>query len=394
MNSKLIAIPVAIVAIAGISMIGKIAEDVDARKIVVCQYPITGNMAYWTEPGLQAQWWGRLTEYDKSTQVWFTADEKEGGSKDTPIAIQFNDGGKALISGSVRIELPTDRETLQKIQFKFGSMQRLMDELIRPTVRKAVLASGPMMTAYESYAEKKNDLMRYIEDQISNGVYQTKIVEQRIQDEISGEEKVVRLAIPVENSNYPNGIARQELPPFKEFGIKIVQTALNDLAYDKVVLDQIAKQQQIMMDMKTSYADALKAKQDATKEEEMGKARAAKAKWDQEEIKATAVTKAEQEREVAKLNSERAEFEKKEILARGQAEAEAARLKVAAGLSPLEKATIEKETAIGVAEALAKSNQKWVPEVVVMGGENKGGANPMEAFGLNMMMDLAKKMSK
>jgi hypothetical protein len=75
------------------------------------------------------------------------------------------------------------------------------------------------------------------------------------------------------------------------------------------------------------------------------------------------------------------------------AEAAAARAKVQAGLTPLEKATIEKETAIGVAQALANSNVRWVPEVMVLGNQN-ASANPMDAVGLNMLLDIAKKQGK
>ena len=62
-------------------------------------------------------------------------------------------------------------------------------------------------------------------------------------------------------------------------------------------------------------------------------------------------------------------------------------------MTPLERATIEKETAIGVAQALAGSQVRWVPEVMVAGSSGNG-ANPMDAVGLNMLLDIAKKQSK
>lgn len=58
-----------------------------------------------------------------------------------------------------------------------------------------------------------------------------------------------------------------------------------------------------------------------------------------------------------------------------------------------EKATIEKETAIDVAQALANSNVRWVPEVMVLGNQN-ASANPIDAVGLNMLLDIAKKQGK
>ena len=145
--------------------------------------------------------------------------------------------------------------------------------------------------------------------------------------------------------------------------------------------------------IQTSRAKAAAAAQEAIRAEEEGKAMAMKAKWEQEKVKAVEVTKAEQEYEVARLAALKAKEDAKRIEAQGLAEAAAARAKVQAGLTPLEKATIEKETAIGVAQALANSNVRWVPEVMVLGNQN-ASANPMDAVGLNMLLDIAKKQSK
>ena len=120
---------------------------------------------------------------------------------------------------------------------------------------------------------------------------------------------------------------------------------------------------------------------------------AAKAKWEQEKIKAVEVTKAEQEREVSRLAAEKAEFDKKRIIAEGQAEAEAARLKVAAGLSPSERAEWDYKTAVGVADALAKSNVRWVPDVMI-NGQGSGTSTAMDAVGLNMMLETVAKINK
>ena len=72
-----------------------------------------------------------------------------------------------------------------------------------------------------------------------------------------------------------------------------------------------------------------------------------------------------------------------------EAEAKGDKLKVAAGLTPLEAASIEMETRIGVARELAKVN---VPNIVISGGS--GGANPMEAVGIKYLMDINNQLSK
>lgn len=62
-------------------------------------------------------------------------------------------------------------------------------------------------------------------------------------------------------------------------------------------------------------------------------------------------------------------------------------------VTPIERATIEKETAIGVAKALASSTVRWVPEVMI-NGQGANSNNAMDAVGLNMLLDIAKKQSK
>lgn len=140
-------------------------------------------------------------------------------------------------------------------------------------------------------------------------------------------------------------------------------------------------------------AKTLAAQQEAIRAEEAGKAAAMEAKWEQEKIKAVEVTKAEQAYEVARLQALEAKEIAKKIEQEGLAKAAANRALVNAGLTPLEAATIEKETAIGVAKALAESNVRWVPEIMINGqGANSNTA--MDAVGLNMLLDIAKKQSK
>ena len=135
--------------------------------------------------------------------------------------------------------------------------------------------------------------------------------------------------------------------------------AIADLKYESATNNQIARQREADMDIISAKAEAAKAIQQTIKIEEEGKQKAAEAKWAQEAIKAAAVTKAEQEYEVARLAALKAKEDAKRIEAQGMAEAAAARAKVNAGLDPLQKAQIEKETAIGVAKALAESNVRW-----------------------------------
>ena len=381
---------IAILAVVFVCCLGRIGEDVKNEEIVVNQFPITGNMEYWTTPGFHWQWFGKTTHYYKTSQLWFGSDN-DGQQMGNPIPVIFNDASDGQIYGSLRVKLPTDPTYLARIQTDYNGMERLMQDLVRPTVTKVIYASGPLMSAFESYAEKKNDLIEYITDQLNNGVYKTTVNTLETVDPITGEKKTVKIASLIADENAPGGYRRSEVSPFSYYGLEIGQVSVSKIGYSETVRKQIAQQQEANMMVQTSKAKTLAAQQEAIRAEEAGKAAATEAKWEQEKIKAVEVTKAEQAYEVARLQALEAKEIAKKIKEQGEAEAHAARLKVQAGLTPLEKATIEKETAIGVAEALSKIK---LPTYVVASGNGGNGNTAMDAMGLKMMTDLVNQMSK
>lgn len=393
-TKKILAIFVAAFAIFCVVSLGKIGEDVKNETIVVNQFPLTGEMVYWTSPGYYWQWWGKTTTYYKTQQLWFGSEAETGERQGNPIPVIFNDASDGMIYGSLRVKLPTDPKYLSRIQTDYNGMDRLMNDLVRPTVTKVIYASGPLMSAFESYAEKKNDLIEYITDQLNNGVYKTAVKQVKTSDAITGEEKTIKIATLIPDSLSAGGYKRSESSPFAYYGLEIGQVAVSKIAYSDKVNKQIAQQQEANMLIQTSRAKSAAAAQESIRAEEEGKAKAMAAKWEQEKVKAVEVTKAEQEYEVARLSALKAKEDAKRIEAQGMAEAAAARAKVIAGLDPLQKAQIDKETAIGVAKALAESNVRWVPEVMVIGGKDGASANPMDAVGLNMLLDIAKKQNK
>lgn len=376
---------IAAVTIVVLSCLGSFVEDVQNETIVVNQVPVTGTMEVWSEPGMYAQKFGHTTLYHKTEQLWFGAQ-----SNGEPIPVIFNDASDGLIYGSLRVKLPTDYTHMLRIQTDYNGTDRLMNDLVRPTVTKVVYASGPLMSAFESYAEKKNNLIEYITDQLNNGVYTTTVKTVEVIDPITGEKKQQKIAALIPDSLAAGGYRRSEKSPFEYYGIEIGQVSVSKIDYSDRVKQQIAQQQEANMLIQTSKAKSAAAQQEAIRAEEEGKAAAAKSKWEQEKIKAVEVTKAEQEFEVARLAALKANEVAKRVKAEGEAKAAANRALVSAGLTPLERATIDKETKIGVAQALSCIK---LPTYVVAGGSN-GSANAMDAMGLKMMSDLVKEMSK
>jgi hypothetical protein len=387
-----------VIAVTLLCMSGKLVEDADKSRNYVCQMPITGEYTVWTDGGLQWQLFGDIDSYAKTSQIEFSDLEKNQTGYvavgDNPAAgTTFNDRGKGYIVGSFRVVLPSDDQNMMEIQRDFGSEQALINNLVRPTLYKVVTACGPLMSSLESVSETRTDLTAYITDQLNNGVYKTKTSKVEVINEITGEKEIRTQAELIPDETAPGGYKRQEVSPFSQYGITAGIVSIIDIKYDAATQQQIDAQKAANLSVITAKTQALEAMQKTITIEEQGKARAAEAKWAQEQEKAVAVTKAEQEYEVARLEALKAKEIAKKIEQEGAAKAAANRALVSAGLTPLERATIEKETAIGVAQALANSNVRWVPEVMVNGGSGSNAANPMDAVGLNMLLDIAKKQS-
>lgn len=394
-KKAILSVVAVIVAIVAIFSFNRIGEDVKNNQIVVNQYPFTGKMAFWTDPGFKWQWFGKTTTYYKTNQVWFdqieetrSGDYTTSGLTNSAFPITYSDKGKGFVLGSVRIEMPTNREQLNLIQSHYGSEHRLMEELIKPTIGKVILACGPLMTSLESVAEKRNDLIAYATDQLNNGIYATKTKTVERLNSITNEmEKVHQAEIVYDEDGNPK---RNEESPFVKYGLKVSQLAIADLKYESATNNQIARQREADMDIITAKAEAAKAIQQTIKIEEEGKQKAALAKWEQEAVKAAEVTRAQQAYEVAALAAKEAVEVAKKVKAEGEAEAYRQKKLVEAGLSPKERAEIDKATKIGVAEALSKIQ---LPKIVMTGGDGSNNA-AMDAMGLKMMTDLVDKMSK
>lgn len=369
-------------------MLPKIWEDVDAGEIVVVQDAFDGDLHVYKDPGFAWQMMGRVTHYRKSNQFWFNSPQ----AKDDPnlsIPVKWNDGGHASISGSVRYDLPMDDQQIIKIHSIFGSQEALEIQLIKTNIEKAVYMTGPLMSSKESYAEKRNDLIYYIEDQASRGVYKTKQIEVKEIDGLTNEEKKVMRVDIVEKA--PGQPIRQEESPIWTYGIKLYNISINGIVYDQTVEKQIQTQQQAIMNVQTAMANAKKAEQDAITTAKQGEANAAKAKWDQEVIKAKLVTEAESRKKVQELDLETAKMYKQQQILEGEGEAAKRKLVMSADGALDQKLQTYKEVQKFWADAFAKYSGNIVPQYQTggNGSPNNGAINFMEIMGAKAARDLS-----
>jgi hypothetical protein len=403
---KFFAILLGVVFIALLALAGKIFERVDAGEVVVIQYP-SGKLAVIAQPtNFAPQYFGTPTHFKRSSQHSFSLAEGRG-TVDESLKTRFNDGAHALISGSIRFDLPESPEKIIDLYRTYRTQNAIDKELIAQNVTKAVYMTGPLMSSKESYSDRRNELIADIEDQAINGVYKTVPKDVEIEDPITQTKKWIR-SVDILKDPKTGVILRQEESPVQRFGIRIYNLNINDIKYDPIVEQQIAAQQQAIMQVQTAIAQSKEAEQKALTAAKQGEAKATEAKWEQEVVKAKAVVVAEQEAEVQRTNAKRdkvvaelgaekeknvadlahqaAEFTKLQQIALGQGEGERKRLAMVANGALELKLETWLEGQKAWAQAFSTYRGDIVPRIVTAGSSGgtgnaqAGGANGFEGF--------------
>jgi len=382
LNVPFKAVIVVAALIVGIFLMFNLFEEVNADKILCVQNPITGSLSWYTTAGPKWQGFGKVTKYSKRSIYAFS------------YQVRFNDAGHGTMKGSIQFDMPLDKEHLNKIQCKYGTEEAVKKQLLQTVVNKCLYMTGPMMSSRESYAEKRSYLINYVEDQIQNGVFKTRIRDTSVKDPITNNEKVVSIVEIAEKNGIPE---RQETAVLNEFGIKTYNFSIENLTYDATVESQIQQQQQMTMAVQTAIAEAKKAEQAAITAEANGKAEAAKSKWTQEAVKATAVTIAEKDRDSCKLVMEAAEFRKQAAIKEGEGESTKRRLILQADGALAQKLQTWLEAQQYWADAFSKYQGSIVPQIqsggAGTGSPGNGATNFMEIMGMKAARDLGLDMT-
>lgn len=387
-NKKIVAIAFAILAIIFLVMARGLFQTNDAGYFQIKQAAITGNMSVRFDAGTYGQWFGTISEYKNVATVGVGSHKGDGAADIEAVDVIFNDGSKAEISALIRVKLPSTIEGAIELKREYAQgYEHFIRSGIVPIVQNAIKLGANLRSAQDAYTTLAL-FQQAVEDQLRHGIYVTKsdkvdkvtstgdIEEQRVTVLVYGED-----GQPLRTPNR-----------LQQLGCEVLECVIDVPAFDPKVNEMIAARKDEAMKTELAKQSAIRAKQDALTAEEQGKANVAKAKYEQEVVKVQAVTVAQKEYEVAALAAKKEEENKKATIFKGQAEAEANRLKVAAGLSPQEAADWKYKTAVGVAAELAKVN---VPSILITGdGKSGNSVSPMDAVGINMLLDIKSKLEK
>lgn len=346
---------------------------------------ITGKMSVKTNPGPYWQGFGDIKTYKRVATVGFGDMKGEGSADIESIGVIFNDGSKATIDGLVRVELPQTREKILELKNEYSEgYEHFIRSGIVPVVQNAVKLSANLRSAQDAYTTLAI-FQQAIEDQLRNGIYQTRTDVIEITRNTGDTEKMKVTVIVMDENNNPKRISNR----FKELGCEVKECVIDVPKFDTKVEEMISKRKDEAMKTELAKQEAIRAKQDAITAEEKGKAEIEKARARELVNKIQAVTQAQKEFEVAELNKLKAKEDSEAQLIRKRAEADANRLLVNAGLTPQERAEYKMKTSIGIAEKMA--NIKF-PKLMIFGSGNNGTMNPFDAVGLESFMKIADKL--
>ena len=390
----IVTIVLGLLLIVGALTVGKqVFETNNAGYFQIRQAAVTGNLTVFGDPGTFLQLFGTVTTYQVSDVFYFSKNELENGiSPDSdPVKIQFNDGGTAVVSGMIKFRLPNDPDKRLLLHRDFKNYLAIKHDLVRQAVTEALMQTSPLMRAEDSYSTRRSEFTDVAEDQVVNGIFETVSKEFKDKD-ADGNEFIIK-EINVKRDESGRAIIRKE-SSLKLYGIEVVQFVIKDIDFDQTIDALIAKKKEAEQQKVVAKANAERAKQDAITAREQGNARIATEKANQDVEKIKEVTIAQKEFEVAKLNRQRANEDAAADVVKGKALAEISRLKVQAGLTPLERATLDKETRIGIAAELAKVQFPGMMVIGGGGGSNGSATNPFDAVGLESFMRINDRMSR
>ncbi len=372
--------------------ITNLTEDLQANHVMVVQSPVSGDLTVYTDPGLKWQGFGTVTKYPRRATYSFGYDKET--KVDSSKQVRFNDGGHANLYGSSQWEMPLDSKTVIAIHKAFGSAAAVENSAVAKMIDSAVYLSGPLMSSTESSGERRAELVQYINDQAENGVYVTQVREKEVTDPLSGTKK--EIAFTEIQRDKDGNAKRQQGSILKDFGIKLLPMSIAELRYDAVVEDQIKQRQVATTQVQIAQANARKAEQEKLTTEAQGAANAAKAKWEQETIKAKVVTEAQQRLDIATLDAKSAQQYKAQQILIGEGDAQRKQLVMAADGALDQKIEAYKEVNAKYAQAIAQAQPgAWTPSVVMAGGgaQGAGAVSLLELFSARAAQQLGIDMS-
>jgi len=370
-------------------------NDAGNRQVI---QTIDGDLKVRFEPGLYVSGvWSKVTTWPNNFTIQVSREENKSPDADlwvisNPKDGTFSEGDNAELEHTVKWDLPSTEQKMIDLHVTYNNVHNLMSTTLLSYQKKIASFSTQRMSSEAHYSGGKSQLDEYFQDQLRNGqvLLDTETKTMTLEDGTS------KQYISVEPKLDKNGNIMRSKSDIQTFDILSTYTSMDNVHYNGKI--------DVKLEEKIRYAsEEANSKQELITEQQKeqtaivkGRKLIAETTATEEAAEQTEVIRARKAKLVAAEKLEEDRYKAASTLALKKAEAEGDKLKVAAGLSPLEQAKIDKETAIGVASALAGPAGIKFPEIVVSGGNggNDNGGGALQTLQLKMLHDLAKDMAK
>jgi len=392
---------------------------------------VTGSEVVISEAGYKFYPFGRynawkraMTVQAKSGSTGMNAEnEGETSASIPPLNIMFLDQVDANSEATVRFSIPTDTENFLRLAHEYRTPENLLNTALIPSFRETLQATASLMSAEDFYSGGRTQFAREFENQMIQGIY---IVErQETQVNIKSTTGSANAALGTDQEQYgeetktvtsvarlkdENGFELRKPQNFIDFGIAIVDARITEMQPNAKFKERMELKQKASADRAIAREQRIQEEEQrllaiARGEREVAE-RQAQAKVDQIQKttealteKQLAITAAEKEKEqaiiqkaIAQENLEKAKIEAQTKIALADAEAYAKRQILEADNALQQK--LDAEIAIQQlwAEAFAK---RAVPTNVFGSNGNTptGSDSETTAFMQMLTLDAAKRLS-
>jgi len=361
----------------------------------VVENPLTGSTWVQFEQGFYFKgFFSVTTTYPDAVTVVYAKPEnvpsEAVSSLNNPVEIRFSDAAKAVSEATVKWRLSNNETEMLLTHKDNRTSQKLTETMLEPFTSECLGFAAQLMESETHYSGGKSKMAEDFQTQLEEGQYIIVTKSEYVQDSTSNTGRNITFT---EVRRDENGIPIRKKSNIKQYGITLVTATIKSVDYDAIIDEKLKSKIEASTRESISKQEAITAEQEAITAKIEGEKLIAVTTARENSAKLEAVIRAQMVKEVAAENKETAILNAAAELATKKAQAEGDRLKVLAGLSPLEQAEKDNERAIGVAKALAGPNGITFPTIVSGGGNGKS-SGALQTLELKMLNDLIKDMSK
>ena len=337
----------------------------------------------------------KTVDVDENGNIIEDISELEGYIK-VGIPIRFIDQVTGDAKLAIRFQLPTTEEEFLVLAKKFRTLSNLVNNTLIPTLIEQTKNTGYMFSAQNYISGDAQQFKQTLEEQLKGGSYQVRKEEikdtiyNEVTDQASRGIREITTTYKVTKVLDDRGIPIRIPHEITDNGIIVSQVIIQDVDPEPKFKERLERQRDESAKRQLAQQETETAKAEQQKIIAQGENAKAAERVAQEKNQVTQIIQyetglriEEQKLAKAKVALETAEVEARAIRVMADAEAYRNQKMVSAGLTPQEKAKIEKETAIGVAAEIAKIK---LPEYYIQGQGSSGGASILEALlGVKLM---------